>query len=306
MTIEEVKTRSAQIVCLLLFSISCFGQTPTAKPVSHPFLAADYGGNMVHIVNPNGDVVWQYEVTRPQDAWLLKNGNVLLTWLRGVKEVTPDKKVVWEYTTKKPNEVHSCQPLKNGNYMVAVSGPCVIYEIDKAGKIQKNIKLKTNQKSTHSQMRVVRKIENGNYLVSHYSDKVVREYDPNGKIVREIKMPKGCSAHAAYRLKNGNTLISTGDGHKIIEVDKNDKIVWQINEKDLKGNPLRYIAGLQRLNNGNTVVANWGGHGHVGGQPQIFEVTRDKKVVWQVFDFKKFSTPEYCSQVMYICNMVQY
>ena len=116
---------------------------------------------MVHIVNPNGDVVWQYEVTRPQDAWLLKNGNVLLTWLRGVKEVTPDKKVVWEYTTKKPNEVHSCQPLKNGNYMVAVSGPCVIYEIDKAGKIQKNIKLKTNQKGTHSQMRIVRKIENG-------------------------------------------------------------------------------------------------------------------------------------------------
>jgi len=280
----------AVLLCLPLFSISCLGPDRPVKPVAHRFLAADFGGNKVHIVAPNGEVTWQYEVKIPQEAWMLKNGNVLMTWLLGVKEVTPDKKVVWEFKTENPNEVHACQLLKNGNYMVAVSGPCVIYEIDKAGKIQKNIKLVTNQKSPHSQMRIVRKLANGNYLVGHFKDKVVREYDAQGKVVREIKLPKGCDAHGIYRLKNGNTLISTGDGHKIIEVDKNDKIVWQINENDLKGNPLRYVAGMQKLKNGNLVVANWGGHGHVGGQPQIFEVTRDKKVVWQVFDFKKFNT----------------
>lgn len=280
----------AVVICLSLFSISHAAQNRPVKPVTHPFLAADYGGNKVHIVAPDGNVIWQYEVKRPQDAWMLKNGNILMSHLRGAIEVTPDKKVVWEFKTEKPNEVHSCQPLKNGNYMVAVSGPCVIHEIDKAGKIQKTIKLKTNQKRPHAQMRVARKLKNGNYLVGHTQDKVVREYDPKGKVIREIKVPKGCSAHAAYRLPNGNTLISTGDGHTIIEVDKNDKIVWQIKENDLKGNPLRYIAGMQRLKNGNTIVANWGGHGHVGKQPQIFEVTRDKKVVWQVYDYKKFGT----------------
>ena len=77
---------------------------------------------------------------------------------------------------------------------------------------------------------------------------------------------------------------------RTIEVDPNDKIVWRIDENDLEGNPLRFVAGLHRLPNGNTVVCNWGGHGHVGQQPQIFEVTPDKKVVWQVYDYKKFST----------------
>jgi hypothetical protein len=47
---------------------------------------------------------------------------------------------------------------------------------------------------------------------------------------------------------------------------------------------------MQRLPNGNTVVCNWGGHGHVGEQPQIFEVTRDKKVVGEIFDFTQFNT----------------
>lgn len=279
------------LICLSFLLISCAAQNQPDKPLTHPFLTSDYGGNKVHLVAPNGDITWQYDVQRPQEAWMLKNGNILMTYLRGAKEVTPDKKVVWEYKTEKPNEVHSCQPLKNGNYMVAVSGPCVLHEIDKDGKILKTIQLKTNQqKNIHGQMRIARKLRNGNYLVGHTYDKVVREYDPNGKVIREIKVPAGGSAHAAYRLPNGNTLISTGDGHKIIEVDKRDKIVWQINENDLQGNPLRYIAGMQRLKNGNTVVANWGGHGHVGEQPQIFEVTRDKKVVWQVFDFKKFGT----------------
>ncbi|MBL7134158.1 MAG: hypothetical protein ISS78_08675 [Phycisphaerae bacterium] len=47
---------------------------------------------------------------------------------------------------------------------------------------------------------------------------------------------------------------------------------------------------MHRLANGNTVVANWGGHGHIGKQPHLFEVTRDKKVVWQVFDNALFKT----------------
>jgi len=90
------------------------------------------------------------------------------------------------------------------------------------------------------------------------------------------------------RLPDGNTLIACGDAHTLIEVDAHDKVVWRIDENELPGNPLRFVAGVQRLPNGNTVVCNWGGHGHRGKQPQVFEVTRDKKVVWQVFDNKQF------------------
>jgi hypothetical protein len=76
----------------------------------------------------------------------------------------------------------------------------------------------------------------------------------------------------------------------VIEVDPQDKVVWSLDENDLPGNPLRFVAGIQRLPNGNTVVCNWGGHGHVGQQPEVVEVTPDKKVVWQVDDYKTFKT----------------
>jgi len=243
---------------------------------------------MIRIVSPEGEIVWEYAAHPPQDVWQLRNGNILFTHLRGVKEITRDKKVVWEYETKKPNEVHACQPLSNGVVMVALSGPCEILEIDRSGKVLKTVKLETAQKNPHAQMRQARKLRNGNYLVGHNSDRVVREYDPNGKVIRTISVEG--NPYGGIRLPNGNTLIGCGDGHKIIEVDRDGKIVWQVDENDLEGNPLRFVAGMQRLPNGNTVVCNWGGHGHVGEQPQIFEVTPQKEVVWQIYDYKKFST----------------
>jgi hypothetical protein len=63
-----------------------------------------------------------------------------------------------------------------------------------------------------------------------------------------------------------------------------DQIVWEVNETDIPGNRLGFVAGLQRLPNGNTVVCNWSGHSGLDEQAQVFELTRDKKLVWQVQD----------------------
>lgn len=252
-----------------------------------PFACADYGGNKVCLVDKDGRIVWQHPARRPQDVWVLPSGNILFSHIKGVKEVTRDKKVVWEFKTAPRNEVHACQPLPGGKVMIAESGPMRIVEVDREGTITREVKLTTKCKRAHGQMRCARKLANGNYIVGQYSDGVVREYDPTGRIVREIRQKP---AFGGIRLPNGNTLIATGDGHRIYEVDRNDRVVWEIKENDLPGNPLRFIAGMQRLPNGNTLVCNWGGHGHVGKQPQIFEVTRDKKVVGEVFDYKQFST----------------
>ena len=64
--------------------------------------------------------------------------------------------------------------------------------------------------------------------------------------------------------------------------DADGKIVWEFKQKNA-------FAGI-RLPNGNTVICNWGGHGRVGRQPQIIEVSRDKKVVAELFDNKQFKT----------------
>ena len=45
------------------------------------------------------------------------------------------------------------------------------------------------------------------------------------------------------------------------------------------------------LANGNIILCNWGGHGHLRGQAQIIEVTPDKRVVWALNDWEHFSTP---------------
>ncbi|MHC4639365.1 MAG: beta-propeller domain-containing protein, partial [Planctomycetota bacterium] len=245
-------------------------------------------GNMIWIVSAEGNIEWEYPAQRPQDVWQLSNGNILFSHVKGAKEVTRDKEVVWEYSVGKDSEVHACQPLSDGNYLVAVSGPCEILEIDPAGKIVKRVKLVTNQKNKHRQMRQARKLANGNYIVGHSNDQVVREYDGDGKVIRTIEVKP--YAFGGWRLRSGNTIITTGDGHSVFEVDPAGNVVWEINENDLEGNPLRLTAGIQRLANGNTVICNWGGHGHVGGQPQIVEVTPEKEVVWEIFDFERFGT----------------
>ena len=48
------------------------------------------------------------------------------------------------------------------------------------------------------------------------------------------------------------------------------------------------MAGCQRLPNGNTVLCNYLGHGHLGEQPHVFEITRDKKIVWEFADHAHF------------------
>jgi len=57
--------------------------------------------------------------------------------------------------------------------------------------------------------------------------------------------------------------------------------VWSVGHEQLPAEfEPHYFAGIQRLPNGNTVVANY------AGKPQFFEVTPKHKVVWQVDDPK--------------------
>lgn len=175
--------------------------------------------------------------------------------------------------------------LENGDVMIGIQGrPSRIIEVSRAGTIKKSITLQTK-----GAIRLSRKTDEGTYLVADRKEQAVHEYNGDGKLIRKIAAVG--NMYMAVRLKNGNTLIACASGNTIIEVDSKDKIVWQIKENDLPGIPLRDIAGIQRLSNGNTIICNWGGHGHIGEQAQIIEITPEKKVVCQIFDNKKFITP---------------
>jgi hypothetical protein len=53
---------------------------------------------------------------------------------------------------------------------------------------------------------------------------------------------------------------------------------------NLPDKPIHDACGVQRLENGNTVVASY--HA-TSGQVKLLEVTRDKKVVWTYTDGRK-------------------
>jgi hypothetical protein len=153
------------------------------------------------------------------------------------------------------------------------------------------------------------KLANGNVLVSDYGggDRGVVEVSPSGKVVWQFR----AQANSAKELADGSILIAEGfgnrrAGHRILEVDKvSKKVIWEHKTPrpctDVQGLPNGNILvasmehvfeitrehkivwkfaprptalrGVQRLRNGNTLVADFSG--------RAVEISPDGKVVWQ-------------------------
>ena len=213
--------------------------------------------------------------------------------------------MVWQYEAKPRDatvprvEVHAFQRLADGLTMVAESGNRRIVEVDSRGKIVKEVPLTVENPNAHRDTRLARKLDNGNYLVCHEGDGVIREYDGQGKVVWSYRLdlagrPRsaghgpeghGTEVFGALRLPSGNTLIACGNGNRVIELTPAGKTVWSIEQNELPGIQLAWVTTLQVLPSGNIIVGNT----HAGeGNPQLFEVTRDKKAVWTFRDFKTF------------------
>ena len=260
---------------------------PAAEPIKHRFLCSDYSGGKVCIVGADGKIEWEFPAKIPQDCWMLPNGNVLFSHGSGAKEVTMQKEVVWEYKGPEGVEIHAAQPLADGNVMIIECGTKRIIEVNRAGEIVKEVPLNPNPKvGTHGQFRGGRKLANGHYVVPFYSERKVVELDGNGTVVREVPVAGNPSGIAP--LRNGHWVVTNGDGHQVLEIAPDGKTVWQLSENDLTGNPIRFAIGVQRLPNGNTVFCNWLGHGHIGENPHLYEVTPDKQLVWSFADHAHF------------------
>ncbi len=261
-----------------------------AEPASHVFACTDYTQGKVFIVAADGTTQWEFKTTRCNDLWVLPTGNVLFNTGRGVQEVTRDGRVVFDYQSK--SEIYACQRLANGRTFVGECNTGRLLEIEPDGRIAKEVRLLPEGKDGgHLYMRNARRLANGHYLVTHYGEQVVREYDADGRTV--LTIPAAGGPHSVARLPNGHTVISCGDlpgGARIFEVDAAGRTVWQVQGDDLPGISLKFIAGFHRLPNGNTVIANWLGHGQFGKAPHLIEITRDKRVVWSCADHVKFRT----------------
>lgn len=304
----------ATVAATALLSLGLMGtvlaQTPVVK---HRVLGQDRGH--VAIVGTDGKVEWDADCPHTaHDIALLPSGNILVQMGAGnVIEMDRFRNIVWRWDAKpKPPytggvEIHAFQRLRNGDTMIAESGNRRIIEVSPSGKIVREVPLTVDKPDTHRDTRMVRKLHNGHYLVCHENDGTVREYNDKGKVVWSYALDlngqerkpnhdgHGTEVFGAIRLRNGNTLIAGGNNNRVIEVNKAGKVVWSIEQNELPGIKLFWVTRLQELPNGNRIIGNT----HAGpDNPQLFEVTLDKKVVWTFKDHTIFGNDLAAAQVL--------
>ena len=270
------KTIGLLLLCLAIPAIDVRAERPvmTGQP-SGNILAT--GSRRIVIMDPGGKVLWQHRGDNVSDCWMLANGNVLFADNR-ITEVDPTtNKVVFSYQPKvmKGGGTYGCQPLENGNTLVGENSTGRILELNREGKVAFELQLPLYQKGNHHNLRMVRKLNNGNYLVCHSGKHRVREYTPKGEIVFEVQVNN--IAFAAIRLDNGNTLVAHLD--QITEFSPAGKTVWQFSNTDIAGLKISSMCGVHVLPNGNLAIGVYSAY-KKGGEAGLFEITRDKKLVW--------------------------
>lgn len=276
-------------ICLALVAATLTSVCPAQQTgTPRQFFAADYHKKIAALVKADNSVAWSIPIRDIHDAQPLPNGNWLLqSSFTNVIELDKSGKEVWRYDAGKTSdgkqvEIHAFRRLDNGLTMIAESGTTRILEVAQDGTIKHSIPLKVSKPDPHRDTRLVRPTPEGNYLVSHEAENLIREYRRDGSIAWEHNV--GSKVYSASRLANGNTLIGTGDGHSVQEISPDHKIVWQISEKEIPNVRLAWVTMVERLPNGNTWIVNC----HGEEQPQILEVTPEKKVVWSFRDFERF------------------
>ena len=265
-------------------ALAC-SQVSRADEIRHSFFVG--GPNLTGIIDEEGRVAWDAGRPGARDGWVLPGGNVLIAWSDEVQELTPAKQVVFRYARSPENsEIGTVERLANGNTLITELGSKPrLMEVNSAGKTVVSFPLKPETDNAHLQTRMARKLASGDYLVPHLLAFRVKQYTPSGEVVAELKTDLaelgGRAAEnwpfTAIRLDNGNTLVALTHGNKVVEFDPKGQVAWSVSNDDLASKPFDDACGCQRLPGGNTVIASY----HAERGIKIFEVTRDKRVVWK-------------------------
>ena len=268
-------------------STPIFGKQVSQSGIKHSFLIC---GNRTVLLNENSEIIWQTE-GYGRDGFVLPNGHILVSVGNVAKEITREGEIVWSYKLSKGNkELGSCVRLQNGNTLVVERGvKPQLLEVSKTGSIAVTVPLKPETTNAHMQTRMARKLANGNYIVPHLLAFAVKEYKPDGTVVRTIKTDLAELGgrkernwpFTAIEVNGGNLLVNLTNGNKTVEFDSVGKVAWRVDNTNVE-NRLADPCGGQRLANGNTIICSYGQK--KGGMPKLFEVNRNKKVVWEYFN----------------------
>lgn len=292
-----MRNRSLKVLLFLFVGLSPFAgaaEAPSIRQVSdtgirHSFLVTG-SATAVWLFDEESEVVWEV-AGYSRDGYVLDNGNILISDGKVAREYrSGTTEVVWSYTLSSENkELGTVMRLANGNTMTVEQGTNPrILEVGPDGTIKVEVPLLPETDNAHMQTRMARKLPNGNYLVPHLLAFKIKEYSPKGEVVRAIRTDLeelgGRDVDnwpfTAILLDNGNIHANLTHGDKVVEFDPSGKVVWRCDNSDVDGQ-FSDPCGGQRLPNGNMVIGAYGQKD--ASMPKIFEVTRDKEVVWEFF-----------------------
>jgi hypothetical protein len=268
---------------VLLELLLLVNQQESAEKITHSFLVT---GAQTYIVESDDQILWSYPKST-RDGWVLPNGRLLLAASKSkdypggaALELDRDGNIHFEFKGTQ-SEVNTVQPLPDGHILVAEAGANPrLLELDRSGKSVVEVPIRCQTQNHHMESRMSRKLASGRYLQPLLLDRIVREVTPDGTVAWEVRTPdepKECWPFTAIRLDSGHTLVTLTHGNRVVEFDGAGRIVWQVANDDLPAPLFRDPCGAQRLPNGNTVIASYG---MSAKGVKLFEVTRDKKVVW--------------------------
>ena len=287
------------VIILGTHKVSCQDLIDSST-IKHRFAVVDIRRNKAMIISEDNEVEWQYDVNTPTDIQVLKNGNILVAGIEDVFELNFEGDVIWSFSGS--GDLFSADALKNGNYLIGCSAEFKLLELNKNHKEKRTIYTTTNNKDGHMHSRHVRKFKDGAYWVTLCADGLVNSYSRKGEILRSISVRKLSEeygiqntkkqlAYSVEELSNGHILISAGFPAFVAEIDKNGKLVWGLSAKDVPTANFIFSGGTKRLSNGNTLICNWTGHNYPNDYIPVFEVNREKEIVWSFNDKQKLPEP---------------
>jgi len=170
------------------------------------------------------------------------------------------------------------QGLPNGHRLVGLlrTSPQVLVEYDAEGNEVARIQLPGHPQGFE-------RIDGGNTLVAIADQKRVVEVTPEGTVAQEWSFQQDAlSPLDVHALDNGNLLISFMQPGTVVEMDRRGRKVWSVGG-------LGRVTTAQRLDNGNTLVAEMGNNGSGG---RVVEFDPAGNVVWEKGDFNLLYTAQ--------------
>lgn len=260
-------------------------------PAQKKLLLGGSGWNKIVLMDKKSkQVEWSHELNPGDECNCLaytKKGQILYAYRKGAKLITKDNRTVWDYPVEGQGELHTASVLPDGGFLLGITGkPARIIELDKNGKVRKEITYDTQINSLHGQFRQIRKSRKGTYLVPLMARHLVVELDADGQLLQSYQAEG--NTFGVLELKNGNLLISCGDAHSFLEVDRNTgELVRKVKQNDIDGVALQFVAEIAAMKD-HFWICNWAGHSSVKDQPSLIELDANGKIVWSLCDGKNF------------------